>query len=206
MGIIWSIMGKLFFIFSIFLSFQSMAETPSDLKLGLKSYFGGDFVLAHEYLSLSAKTGNGEAQYLLGHMYEHGEGVEIDQQKSFLWYLASAKNSVPPAQYSLSLKYSFGIGTRKDVKEGLFWLEEAARPGHDYAQFKLGLDLIANGEKQKGLLWLRIASLANVQDAQKAYSQFAPLYSQGEHSNLLESAKVCIRSSYKNCTPEWKFD
>ena len=194
-------MVKLFFILSIFWSFQSIAEIPSNLKLGLKSYFAGDFILAHQYLSLSAETGNGEAQYLLGHMYEHGEGVEIDQRKSFLWYLASAQNSVPPAQYSLSLKYSFGIGTRKDVKEGLFWLEAAARQGHDYAQFKLGLDLIANGVKQKGLMWLRIASLANVNDAQKAYSQFAPSYSQAQHNNLFESAKRCISSSYKNCKP-----
>lgn len=194
-------MAKLFFIIAIFLSFQSKAEISNNLKLGLKSYFNGDFILAHKYLSLSAQSGNGEAQYLLGHMYEYGEGVKLDQHQSFRWYLASAKNGIPPAQYSVSLKYSFGIGIKKNINEGLIWLEAAARQGHNFAQFKLGLDLIEIGEKQSGLMWLRIASLANVTDAKKAYSQIAPAYTQSQHHNIFKAAKRCISSSYNNCQP-----
>ena len=197
---LWANKTKLLLIALVILPFHSMAELSGDLKLGLQAYFNGDFILAHEHLSLSAESNNGDAQYLLGHMFENGKGVEVDEQQSFRWYLASAKNGIPPSQYSVSLRYSSGIGTKKDVQKGLFWLEAAARQGHDFAQFKLGLDLIENGKTKKGLIWLRIASLAGVSDARKAYSQFAQEYSQRQHEVILKAASRCIRSSYNDCT------
>ena len=192
---------NLFHCTLIVLPFQTAAALSHELKLGLQSYFSEDFTIAYEYLSLSAEANNGEAQYLLGHMFENGEGLEVDHSRSFKWYLAAAKNGVAPAQYSVSLKYSFGIGTPRNIREGLFWLEAAARQGHEYAQFKLGLDLVEIGDTQKGLVWIRIASLANINDALQVYAHLAPAYTQNQHAAILATAKNCVASSFNDCTP-----
>ena len=198
-------MIKFLFIFLIVLSSPTKAELEDEALLGVKSYFDGNFENASKLLKRAALDGNAESQYLLGHMFEYGEGMDVDQKESFKWYLAAAKQGIAPAQYNVSLNYSFGIGTKKDLQLGLFWLRESARQGHDYAKFKLGLDLIeqANNEveRREGLMWLRIASIANLRDAQHTYSVFAPSFSIAEHASILLAANKCIGSSYTNCEP-----
>ena len=194
---------KFLIILLIVFSSQTRAELDEEALIGVQSYFDGNYETAKNHLKRAALKGNAESQYLLGHMFEHGEGVAVNQKESFKWYLAAAKQGIAPAQYNLSLNFTFGIGTTKDLSKGLLWLEKAARQGHEYAQFKLGLDLIEyaknDAERKKGLIWLRIASIANVSDAQHAYAVLAPSISTPEHTSILLRANECIESSYTNC-------
>lgn len=56
----------------------------------LKTYSKKDFDGAFPAIEREAKKGNREAQYLLGHMYEAGEGVEVNATKAMSWYKKAA--------------------------------------------------------------------------------------------------------------------
>ena len=45
-----------------------------------------DFVEAVNWFRKAAEQGYGDAQYLMGVAYEHGEGVEQDREKALAWY------------------------------------------------------------------------------------------------------------------------
>lgn len=70
------------------------------------AYFWGDGVKVDrkkgfEYYLISAKKGNPETQYKIGHCYEMGEGTEKDLEKAKEWYGKSAAQGYPDAIQAL---------------------------------------------------------------------------------------------------------
>ena len=58
----------------------------------------GRFVEARELLWPAARSGNADAEELIGVMYAMGLGVEQDYQRAFDWYLRSSMKGHPGAQ------------------------------------------------------------------------------------------------------------
>jgi TPR repeat protein len=86
-----------------------------------------------EYL-LKAEEGDVDAQYNLGIIYYHGEGVPRDFDKALMWFHQAAEQNDADAQYTLGFMYGRGEGVEKDQKQSVAWFNKAAEQGHTGAQ------------------------------------------------------------------------
>ena len=100
-------------------AFAGMAE-------GMAAAERKDFATAFRELKPVAEQGNIEAQFILGFMYESGEGVPEDDAKAAQWYEKAAQQGEPNAQNNLGLLYAFGKGVPKDLVQAYFWFDIAA--------------------------------------------------------------------------------
>ena len=88
------------------LSFHAMA----DLEKARDLMEANQFEQAMEELIPAARSGNAEAEELIGVMYAMGLGVERDEIRAFDWYLRSAMKGHPGAQSGVGWYYEVGIG------------------------------------------------------------------------------------------------
>ncbi len=70
----------------------------------------GDFTEAMTQLLPAARSGNADAEELIGVMYALGQGVERDDVRAFEWYLRSAMKGHPGAQSGVGWYYEVGRG------------------------------------------------------------------------------------------------
>ncbi|MCH2293670.1 MAG: sel1 repeat family protein [SAR324 cluster bacterium] len=102
-------MSKKLFLFScvfFHLSFHALA----DLEKARDLMEANQFEQAMEELIPAARSGNAEAEELIGVMYAMGLGVERDEIRAFDWYLRSAMKGHPGAQSGVGWYYEVGIG------------------------------------------------------------------------------------------------
>ena len=99
---------KLFLFCCVFfhLSYQAFA----DLEKARDLMEANQFEQAMEELIPAARSGNAEAEELIGVMYAMGLGVERDEIRAFDWYLRSAMKGHPGAQSGVGWYYEVGIG------------------------------------------------------------------------------------------------
>lgn len=71
-----------------------------------------------------------EAQYMLGVMYDEGDGVPQDAAEAVRWYRRAAEQGDADAQYYLGLMYDWGEGVPEDDAEAVYWFRQAAEQGH----------------------------------------------------------------------------
>lgn len=96
-------MYKLFFVFSFIFTVSLSASSADAYVHAVNLYHQKMYSDAYPIIQKEAVKGNKEAQYLLAHMYEYGQGVEKDIQKSLFWYK------------KISLKYDYVV---KDKSTG----------------------------------------------------------------------------------------
>jgi len=118
-----------------------------------------------------AQSGNADAQYRLGLLYEKGQGVEQDHAKAVNWYTKAAERGHADAQGGLGAMYLYGVGVAQDSEMAVIWLTKAAEQGQTLAQSYLGL-IYAN-------------SLGVAQDLQKAVAWYGKVAA-GEYADALQ--------------------
>ena len=69
-----------------------------------------DYLAALEELRPAARSGNAEAEELIGVMYALGLGVERDQVRAFDWYLRASMKGHAGAQSGVGWYYEVGLG------------------------------------------------------------------------------------------------
>ena len=75
----------------ISLLFLSTLYGATDFDDAYTSYKAGEFQKALPlFKELAKKNSDNDAAYLLGYMYEHGEGVDIDKEEATKWYKLSS--------------------------------------------------------------------------------------------------------------------
>ncbi|TLU61605.1 sel1 repeat family protein [Thalassotalea litorea] len=99
----------------------------------------GQFDMAIEELKPLVMLGYPPALYQQGVLYEHGFGVQKNQQKAFKLYERAAGRSVPEAQFAVAQMYAEGRGTKKDQKKAFIYTKRAAEKDLAAAQFNLGV-------------------------------------------------------------------
>lgn len=119
----------------------------------------------------SALRGVTAAQFNLGRMYVHGQGVTQNHERAVFWYRKAAEQDHPAAQTDLAFMYYHGQGVAQDYEQAVFWFHKAAKQGHDKAQYRLGW-MYANGfgvgqDHQKERAWHEKAAKQGHHDAQK---------------------------------------
>jgi TPR repeat protein len=82
----------------------------------------GKFSEAREALWPAARSGNAEAEELIGVMYALGLGVEQDDQRAFEWYLRASMKGHPGAQSGVGWYYEVGRGiAAPDLVRAYMW-------------------------------------------------------------------------------------
>lgn len=82
----------------------------------------GEFEAAREALLPAARSGNADAEELIGVMYALGLGVKKDPERAFEWYLRSSLKGHPGAQSGLGWYYELGLGMpAPDLVRAYLW-------------------------------------------------------------------------------------
>ena len=82
----------------------------------------GKFAEAREALLPAARSGNADAEELIGVMYALGLGVEKDTERAFEWYLRASMKGHPGAQSGIGWYYELGIGmAAPDLVRAYLW-------------------------------------------------------------------------------------
>jgi hypothetical protein len=90
---------------------------------------------------LGAEQGDAKAQYSLGHMYYHGQGVPQNYAEAVSWYRKSADQGDAKGQYGLGYMYYHGQGVPQDRALANHWFHKAANQGYENAQRTLSVEL-----------------------------------------------------------------
>jgi TPR repeat protein len=85
-----------------------------------------------------ARLGLREAQYELGLMYAHGQGVEQDFEEALVWVTKAAERGLAAAQYLLATRLLGESGQAPQDIKAVWWYFRAAEQGHTRALYKMG--------------------------------------------------------------------
>src|SRR5260370_39980494 len=106
-----------------------------------------------------ANSGDPEAQFGLGTVYQQGLGVDKSEYEAMRWYRLAANSGHTEAQNSLAYLYETGPDGLKDFTEAVKWYRRGAIYGNAMAQYNLGrLYLYGLGVEQsdeEALHWLQ---------------------------------------------------
>jgi len=98
----------------------------------------GQYRAAYEELWPAARSGNAEAEELIGVMYAMGLGVEQDDERAFEWYLRSAMKGHAGAQSGIGWYYETGRGMPSvDLVRAYMWYTLSAIGGDPDAAISL---------------------------------------------------------------------
>jgi|GEM_PF-629901 len=106
-----------------------------------RAYGDRDFASARVLCRPLAEDGLADAQFVLGRMYQNGEGVSRDARRAAEWYRRAAEQGHADARFDLGMMYRYGIGVTRDPVEAYAWFELADRAGN--AEAARARDLIA---------------------------------------------------------------
>lgn len=145
--------------------------TPTQMcEKGTDAYHSQNYAEAVNWFRKAANQGYARAQYNLGVMYDHGDGVEQDYAEAVSWFRKAADQGHARAQFNLGNMYSDGTGVDQDDAEAVKWYRKAADQGLAYAQFNLGLmyhqGLGVDHDYVEAVRWYRKAAYQGDADAQ----------------------------------------
>jgi hypothetical protein len=151
---------SLYLVFGFFAIFRVSPALAEDITFAKMAYEKGHYELAYpEFKRLAVTDPN--AQYYLGRMFEHGEGVNVNSQRAVRWYLKSADAGNVEAEAALGSLFTLGGGEQlpKNYKEAVRWYTKAAEKGHAEAAARFGDFYLTGrgGEKDSalGVAWLQ---------------------------------------------------
>lgn len=134
-----------------------------DEIVGFAAFENGDYTTAYPYLMKSAKDGNTDSMYLLGRMFQYGEGIEKNYSEALNWYQKAADKNHELAQLSLGFMYDQGEGTKQNFAEAFKWYMKSAHQGNAIAQRNIGL-MYTTGDGVVANKKLRLNGLKNQQN------------------------------------------
>jgi uncharacterized protein len=127
-------------------------------------------------LSSQAESGDREAQFWLGSIYERGRLVPKDRELAESWFSKSAEAGYAPSERALGLLY-----WHTDPAKAAMWLQQAARKGDAEAQFDLGnfyeQGVLGTINHTQALSWIQESAKQGHPDAQVSLGQ---MYEDGE--------------------------
>lgn len=107
---------------------QAMADALLDAA---NAYSAGDYTKAAKLFRPLAKQGIAAAQYLLGGMYQDGEGVAQDYKEAVKWSRLAAEQGNASSQYNLGAMYDQGHGVPQDFVLSYMWINIVASEATD---------------------------------------------------------------------------
>jgi uncharacterized protein len=147
-----------------------------NLADAVRALEAGRHTQAIEILTPLANEGNPLAQYRLGTIYYHGNGVAEDEKQAIYWWKKAATSGHTESMYQLGSAFLYGSQAAKIVpdpdREAAIWYFQAASAGHTEAQYHLGLLFLAGkgviSSQTEAARWMRKAADAGHPEARKA--------------------------------------
>jgi len=158
-----------------FLAFTLPAAADS-LTSGIQAYESGRYAQALQLLTPLANESNSQAQFRVGMMHYHGQGVAEDEKLAVFWLRKAAVQGNLEAMFELGNAFLLGNQTAKLVpepdREAALWYFQAASAGHAEAQYHLGLLFLAGKgvmeSRKEAMNWFRKAAAQGHAEARKA--------------------------------------
>jgi TPR repeat protein len=120
-----------------FLALAPLAAT-AEIEVARDLMEAGDYKAAYDAFLPAAKSGNADAEELIGVLYALGLGVERDDERAFEWYLRSAMKGHPGAQSGVGWYYEVGRGMpAPDLTRAYMWYTLSAIGGDPDAAISL---------------------------------------------------------------------
>ncbi len=106
-----------------------------------------------------AQSGDPEAQYLIGMMYNNGMGVSQDPQKALEWFRKAEDAGDPLGAFKLGCYYGgqFNV-VEVDLAKALEYKLIAAKAGYDLAQRAVGNHYCKKGDYDEAIKWWRMSA------------------------------------------------
>jgi len=147
---------------------------------GYALHAAGNFNAAFPRLKHLAELGDPKAQFDVGFMYSHGNGVTQSDEQAANWYLRSAENGNAEGERAIGIFLSVGRGVGKDEAASVRWLKKAAQQNDAAAEMELAHAYLHGAGVEKddkvGAEWVKSAA---DQGYVYAYGFLGLLYSQG---------------------------
>ncbi len=111
---------------------QGNADTPDSVG---SMYNDGEATVVEDdretmrWFRIAAEQGDARAQFNLGTMYDHGDGVIEDDAEAARWYRMAAEQGHASAQFNLGLMYDNGLGVIEDDTLAHIWFNIASANG-----------------------------------------------------------------------------
>lgn len=113
-----------------------------------------DYAKALKPCTRAGNAGDLEAQYIVGRLYEKGNGVSLDLKTAFKWYKRAADKGHASSARRVAAAYYWGLGgVSKDDEKAFEWFKRAAEGGDRRAQkqmaeaYRRGLGGLPKDEK-----------------------------------------------------------
>lgn len=114
------------------------SSATADIEKARDLMEDGAFEEAFEALWPAARSGNADAEELIGVMYAMGLGVERDDARAFEWYLRASMKGHPGAQSGIGWYYEVGRGLpAPDLVRAYLWYALSAIGGDPDAAISL---------------------------------------------------------------------
>lgn len=110
---------------------------------GMSAYTSGDFDTAYSQFSIMANKGDTESKYMLGMLYEEGQGVPKDDVQAAYWYARAAEKGFVDAYFALGQLFVHRKGDRQDRMAAHHWFSLAKEYGHRLADQEMQRNLNA---------------------------------------------------------------
>ena len=135
-----------------------------------------DYQSALRWLRAAAAQNNASAEFLLGYMYEHGQGVPRDYAQAAENYRAAALQGHSTAENNLASLHQHGQGVAKNMREAFDWYLASAQHGNPTGQCNLAtLYYLGSGtsrDYQESAKWFRAAAESGSPEAQNNLAVF----------------------------------
>ncbi len=95
---------------------------------GMEAYRLNDYQTAMR--EFKAVEDDAKALYMVGIMYEKGEGVSTNFTEAADWFRKAADKGYSSAQYRLGRLYERGLGVEQNLDEALAWYKKSSRNGN----------------------------------------------------------------------------
>jgi TPR repeat protein len=134
-------MKNLLFLGCFFLVSNSIfgqTEPAVQVKKAYEFYEKKDFENAFIWYKKAADQNASQAQFIIGIMFEFGQGCEKSPEKAFIWYKKAADQDYSKAMTHVGSCYFNEIGTKKNLPQALKYLQKPADEGDSDALLLLG--------------------------------------------------------------------
>jgi len=112
---------------------QFSAPARADFNDGMSAYQKSDYKVALREFKAAGEN-NIRAAYMIGIMYEKGEGLTADLAEAAQWYRKAADKGDAAAQYRLGRLYEKGEGVAENKDEAIKFYRKAARQNYPSAK------------------------------------------------------------------------
>ena len=135
-----------------------------------------DYQSALKWLRSSSAQGNADAEFLLGYLYEHGQGVPRDYAQAEENYRTAALRGHSSAENNLASLHQHGQGVPKNMGKAFEWYLASAQHGNPVGQCNLAtLYYLGSGTQRdykEAAKWFRAAADSGSAEAQNSLAVF----------------------------------